>query len=274
MEKVILCNGSYAKNPYSIESNEINIYSVEELCYFLYKHAFVIQEDFFTDELIQWMEDECELKEWAEHFRKLQKEDADLIDYLEFLFRNTGFYGEQEIENVKKVLSKTHHLSLFEKRKLRADALLKRGRITVAAMEYEKLLYGTDEKNEKDRACLYHNLGVCDARLFQYKKAAEEFWRAYRIYPNTESYLQFLSAMKLGSSKQEYLSYLADHPESYEDSLEVERRMSKIEMDYKNQYPEDRVAALATQSGMAEYETVIELSRQAREDYLKMIRKD
>lgn len=274
MENVILCSGSYAKNPYSIENSGISIYSVEELCYFLYKHAFVLQEDFFTDELVQWIEEECELTEWAEQLRMFQKQDADFVEYLEFLFCNTGFYGEQEIENVKKVLSKAHHLSLYEKKKLRADAFLKRGRIAVAAQEYEKLLSDIEQKDEKVRACLYHNLAVCDAKLFQYRKAAEEFWKAYRIYPNTESYLQFLSAMKMGSSKQEYLSYLADHPESYEDSLEVERRVSKIEMDYREQYLGDKVALLATQTGMAEYETVIDLTKQAKEEYLKMIRKN
>ena len=35
MENVILCNGRYAQNPYLLEEENLRIYSVEELCYFL-----------------------------------------------------------------------------------------------------------------------------------------------------------------------------------------------------------------------------------------------
>ena len=46
MNTVILCNGNYAKTPYYIEEEEVNLYSVEELCYYIYKNAFLLQDDF------------------------------------------------------------------------------------------------------------------------------------------------------------------------------------------------------------------------------------
>ena len=41
MENVILCNGRYAVNPYFLIEENLRLYSVEELCYFLYKNSSV-----------------------------------------------------------------------------------------------------------------------------------------------------------------------------------------------------------------------------------------
>ena len=49
MSTVILCNGNYAETPYFIAQEELRLYSVEELCYYLYKNAFLLQDDFFDD---------------------------------------------------------------------------------------------------------------------------------------------------------------------------------------------------------------------------------
>ena len=55
MENVILCSGKYAMVPFYMGDENVNIYSVEELCYYLYKNAFLIQEDLFSEELLNWM---------------------------------------------------------------------------------------------------------------------------------------------------------------------------------------------------------------------------
>lgn len=273
METAILCNGQYAKTPYCVTCDGARLYSVEELCYYLYKNAFLMQEEFFTEELIQWLATECKLEEWSQTLTQMRMEGAQLTDMLIFLFQNTGFYDEKEIEAVKKVLNGSSHLSIYEKKKIRADAYFKRGRIAMAALQYEELLKETEFANEKFRARLYHNLGVCDALLFQYKKAAEEFKRAYRTYPNTESYVQFLAALKLGSTKEEYLAYLSDHKESYEDSLEVERRMSQIEAELSSRDLDAYLNQIADEQETSYYETIIELTRQVKDEYLNMIYK-
>ena len=43
MENVILCNGRYAVNPHFLIEENLRLYSVEELCYFLhYSSLFLI----------------------------------------------------------------------------------------------------------------------------------------------------------------------------------------------------------------------------------------
>lgn len=272
MENVILCNGVYAKSPYSIEEDKIELFSVEELCYYLYKNSFLLQEDFFSEDLFLWIEEECHLKDWSFQLRMMKKNEANMIDYVSFLFERTGFYGNEEIEKVKKVLLGSDHLSLAEKRKIRADAYLKKGRVAVAIREYEALLKDCKGADEKFCARLYHNLGVCNAMLFQYRKAAEEFWRAYRCYPNTESYVQYLSALKLGNSKEEYLAYLSEHKESYEDSLEVERRVSQIKIKWEECKVEKLLLETSEQDHTLFCETILKMTKQAKKDYLYMVK--
>lgn len=273
MENVILCNGSYAENPYLPEGENIRLFSVEELCCYLYKNAFLIQEEFFSEPLLRWIGDELRLPEWAEKLRLFKGKDGSVLHSIDFLFRVTGYYGEEEISHVRGVLKESNHLSVMERRKIRADMYCKKQRYAMAAAEYEYLLKETEEEQIKFRAKLYHNLGVCQAGLFLYDKAAESFGQAFQIYPNTESYVQLLTALKLGSSPEEYLTYLSAHPESYEDSLEVESRITRVEESWEKMPFQNMLQEMTEEGNTAYYETVKKLLNQAKQDYINMVDK-
>ena len=65
MSTVILCNGNYAQNPYCLAADDIRLFSVEEVCFYIYKNAFFLQEDFFCDALIDWIKNELGLPSYA-----------------------------------------------------------------------------------------------------------------------------------------------------------------------------------------------------------------
>ena len=109
--------------------------------------------------------------------------------------------------------------------------------------------------------------------MFFYDKAAEYFLEAFHLYPNTESYVQFLTALKLGSSQTEYLSYLSNHPESYEDSLEVESRLQSAKLLWDNAQREDCIAKMTEEDDISSYEAVGQVLKQLKEEYMSMINK-
>lgn len=271
MENVILCNGSYAQTPYFLEEENLHLYSVEELCYFLYKNAFLIQEDFFSDDLLAWITDQLHLEEWSEQLLKLRRNGEPLAASIEFLFQASGYYGEEEIQRVRSVLKNNDHLSVAERKKIRADAYYKKRRYLKAAAEYELLLKEVPSDQVRFRAKLYHDLGVCQAAMFFYDKAADHFLQAYRCYPNTESYVQFLAALKLGNSQEDYLDYLSSHAESYEDSLEVESRLTHIGQQWEKMSFDEMIEARMEESDMNYYDLIMELLLQTKEEYLKMV---
>lgn len=272
MENVILCNGRYAQTPYLLEEENLNIYSIEELCYFLYKNAFLIQDDFFSDALLQWISEELLLEEWSKQLRILRDKE-EILRCMEFLFQASGFYGEEEVKHVRSILKDSNHLSVIERKKIRADAHYKKQRYLKAAAEYEQLLKETAEDQVKFRAKLNHNLGVCAAAMFFYDKAADYFLQAFHLYPNTESYVQFLGSLKLSSSQEDYLSYLSEHPESYEDSLEVESRLTHIEQQWEKTSFGEMLQNRMDDENMTYYNVIRQLLKQAKDDYIKMVDK-
>lgn len=273
MENVILCNGKYAINPYFLEEDNLHIYSIEELCYYLYKNAFLIQDEFFTEALLDWIDTELGLADWVAPLRMIKgKEDA-ILRSMEFLFRATGYCTEEEVEHVRSVFKDSNHLSVAERKKLRADAHCKRQQYVMAGAEYAQLLKETDENEKAFRAKLYHNLGVCQSMLFLYEKAADSFMKAFHTYPNTESYVQFLTALKLSNSQEKYLTWLSEHPESYEDSLEVESRIARIEKAWERMPFADMLQDMMDDSDETYYGTLKQLLKQAKTDYINMVNK-
>lgn len=271
MENVILCSGSYALHPYYLEQDDLHLYSIEELCYYLYKNAYLIEEDFFSDQLFDWMSQELGLIEWVQQLRIMRQKDPDILRTMEVLFRLTGYYSNEEIRQVRTVFLESHGLSPAERRKLRADSYCNKKKYAMAMAEYEQLLREADEEQVKFRAKLYHNLGVCSAGLFLYEKAADYFQKAFQVYPNTESYVQFLMALKLGNSREKYLTYLSEHPESYEDSLEVENRLARVEREWNEHSFDDAMQNLMDHNGLSYYETLKQLLKQAKTDYTGMV---
>lgn len=273
MSTVILCNGNYAKTPYSILPDDIRLFSVEEICYYIYRNAFFLQEDFFTDELIGWIRTELGLPAYADALLALRKSEDSMLKSIEYLFFATGYYGEEELQKVSSIMREGSSLSVEERRKMRADSYCKRQKYRAALDEYADLLANVPAEDVKMRAKLHHNMGVAYAGLFLYEQAAQAFRNAFEIYPNTESYLQFLTAMKMYCPQTEYLAYLAEHPESYQDSLEVESRLQSVSQIWENRIKEDKIAVLTREEGISAYEATRQIVRQMKDEYMTMVGK-
>jgi len=273
MSTVILCNGNYAKTPYSLPMDDIRLFSVEEICYYIYRNAFFLQEDFFCDELIAWIRTELGLPAYADALLALRSSDDSILKSIEYLFLATGYYGQEELQKVRSIMQEGSSLSVEERRKMRADAYCKRQKYKAALDEYADLLLNVPAEDVKFRAKLHHNMGVAYAGLFLYEQATQEFKNAFEIYPNTESYLQFLTAMKMYYSQTEYLSFLAEHPESYQDSLEVESRLQSAGQIWKDRIREDRISRITEEEGISAYEATRQILKQIKTEYTNMVGK-
>ena len=62
MSGYILCQVKRAKNPYYISSISTNIYSIEELCYYLYHNIYLLDETIINEQLLVWMKEELHLR--------------------------------------------------------------------------------------------------------------------------------------------------------------------------------------------------------------------
>ena len=98
MSNVILCYGKYAKNPYFVADDCLNLYSVEELCYYFYHHAYLMEDSFITVELIQWIRDELELDKLAEQMEHIIHTEYAVEKTIKLLIHEVGYYSKDEWE--------------------------------------------------------------------------------------------------------------------------------------------------------------------------------
>lgn len=235
MSNVILCQGAYAKTPYYIHDDCCNIYSIEELCYYLYHNAYLLDDRFVTNELAGWIATEISLPELGREIERVSGKRDALSKMVVLLANEIGFYSEEEWKSLLAEIGNGNKLTVEERRKVRADGFLKEGKYALAMDEYGIIIRETRLEQTFLRSLVYHNMGICEAKLFEFERAADYFSKSYETYPSTDSYVCMLSAMKLYMEPQDYLTYLSEHKESYEDSLEVERKCELCKLEWSRQ---------------------------------------
>ncbi len=65
MGELLLCSHGLASVPYYVESIALNVYSLEELCYFLKENIDLIEPSFMDRELAGWVETELHMPDLA-----------------------------------------------------------------------------------------------------------------------------------------------------------------------------------------------------------------
>ena len=140
MGRVLLCLGRYARNPYFVERAYVNVYSVEELCYCLIRNAYLVDEEIMDENLPGWLERECGLKNLAEKLRQVKEAGESPGDYAGTILDYVGYGSREEIGQAREEMNKGTGLSLYEKRKARADHLAESKKLASALKVYEGLV--------------------------------------------------------------------------------------------------------------------------------------
>lgn len=273
MSNIIMCQGEYSKTPFYLKSDCKNIYCIEELCYYLYHNAYLLGDDFVSFELADWISDCLDLKELGREINKVCRKADALTKLIAILAKEIGFYSDEEWQTLIDDIGKNGSLTADERRKLRADGFLKAGKYGLAMDEYDQILKESSSSDSRFRAKVYHNMGVCTAKLFMFERAAGYFEKAYDAFANTESYVSMLCAMKLYMPPSDYLSYLSSHKESYEDSLEVERRFESLKGGFETKPISRYIAELEAgkDQGNDYYSGIEALTEEVKEEYRSQV---
>lgn len=194
MGELLFCNESIAAMPYYIDSISINLYSIEELCYYIMNNTYLIERDFMCEELCTWIDKEVKNHSLAENLRDLLHKEGLLSEFVLAIMKESGYCTKDEVLQILGVIQEMEDKSEFECNKIRADRLLEKGKYLTAIYEYRRLLDQDDIQSEN--AILYgliwHNLGTAYARLFLFEEAAKCYEVAYSFNEKTESLRELL----------------------------------------------------------------------------------
>ena len=203
MGELILCRQQIAAMPYYIETVSLNVYSLEELFYYVQNNLYLMEQDFMEEELCRWVEEELKLKETAAQLREIRETGGTLSEFVLCLLSASGYLDAGERKSIRQTLQEMEHKTDFECGKIRADRYMENKRYISAVYEYRKLLKealdqpeGENTENPVVAGDVWHNLGTAYARLFLFEKAAGCYSRAYELNRNPKSLKECLFAYR------------------------------------------------------------------------------
>lgn len=263
-----LCIGEYARTGYDPERMGIKVYSLEELCFFIKENAFLLDDGFVDDGLGAWLSEECKLQDLGDELRKASRKRMSLKNYVAMILEYACFFTKEINQEILNIIVENSSLSIYEKKKARADALVKKGHYGLAGKEYGRLLQMLPEEQTILRGEIYHGCGVCLAKMFYFTLAGEYFLKAHTMTGKIASYKQYLWTKRLSTTEKEYVEFLKEHEEAYEDSVDMEEYLEELNEQWKGSYSGQLYVAIKKDEEarrIADYQNKVA----QRVDYLK-----
>ena len=140
MGELILCSQQLAAMPYYIENVSLNVYSLDELCYYIKNNTCLLDADFMDDELCDWVENEQHLPDIAQNLRNIKAGGGVLSEFTGCLMSACGYCTKEEQKQIRNTLQEMEHKSAFECGKIKADRFLENRKYISSIAEYRKLL--------------------------------------------------------------------------------------------------------------------------------------
>lgn len=190
----IVCKGDLAKVPYVIPVSEVPVYSLEELCYYIYNNIYNVTEQYFDERLTVWLSEQVHCDTLAEKMKGLIQRHHDVKDLVVTLLCSCDYYREEEVRELVGVMGKISHLPLHQKCKIQADAYLNAGKYGKSLQEYKKILGGelAGRFTAEEYGNLLHNQAVARFYVSSFQEAARGFQEAYARNHREESLDQYL----------------------------------------------------------------------------------
>ena len=202
-------------------------------------------------------------------------------DFVAQILSYVGLYDSETVLQVEETLKAGSGLSDYEKMKLQTDHLAEQKRYEEALKSYDRLLARIRENQEMEvpalqalTADILHNKGVIYARQMLYGQAAEYCYQAWKTSGEQQAYFaDYLAARRMQLPERDYVALVAECPEQYRASLELERSLEVTEQTWRDTPEYKRLAQLrARRAGgeMSEYCEETERILQAlKSDYRK-----
>ena len=223
MGRLIYCIGDKAKIPFYFQSTGVCVYTMEELCYYLYHNVATLEEDLSESQLVPWIRMELNMPERADFLATLMERKSGIKDIVVSIFCSTDYYSQDEINHLIGKIDEYFELLPIERKKRHAAAILRYGKSHEALLEYQTILDDRDFSllTDEEQGAAYHNIAVLMAQNGQFRSAAKNFQTAYQKSGDRESLCQYLYALKLGGMEEEFNRELA----VYASDTDVVRRI-------------------------------------------------
>lgn len=201
-----LCQVRRAKHPYYIESISTNIYTIEELCFYLHQNIYLIDKTIINEVLCDWLRDELGLSRlYRKLYEQLDKEES-IGNFILPIFKEIGYLTLEEFRKLQEKISQIEIQPADIRRKMKADYLVNFQKYENALHEYYQILKNRNPGNVGVQfyAGVLTNMASAYARMFLFREAADCLWQSYGIVRSNEVYRRYLAILPLYLEKEEY----------------------------------------------------------------------
>lgn len=274
MGKLILCSGKRTERPYVLPVSEYRIYSIEELCYYIYNNIYSIDRSLFTASLIDWIGRELCLTSRAEKLELLLKQGADFKTLITVVLCSADYYTEQEIKKLLTVVDELSTMPSAKRRYIKANDYLKRKQYVEAAAEYEGLLDSEEavSLDPKSYGDVLHNLAIARLHIYGPERALELFMHAYKRNQRMESLRQYLYALWICKDREMFYEKLKEYNVEEETGREIVLRLEQLSDEAKQCMDMDEIHMLRTLNNNNKTAEFMEKCEQIIERWIKEVR--
>ena len=149
MSDITMCT-LHSEKPYYITEINKNIYSIEELNYYLYNYLYLVDEEFFSESLIDYIENELKQTTIATGLRQALNKNGNLGEMIAFVIKNSGYYTQKEADDLERHLVMLNSKTSAERIKAKADILLDNHKYNMAISFYQSII----NKGTNSELCL------------------------------------------------------------------------------------------------------------------------
>lgn len=231
---VIMSLGQYTNHPFKLDCVEMRVYCLEELSYVLKENAYLLDKSIMTDELTEFLADECGLPDLGRELSGMIHRKGSLSLFVSTILDYSGLFSDEEVIAVAGVLRQGGKMTDLEKQKIRVDRLVEMNKLDAAFEEYDLLIEQVRENLEVEDwsmrdmlGTLLYNKGVAYTKMMQYRKASECFMEAMKENPRGEYQREYLAAQRLALMDRDYITFISEHPEYYEYSISLEKETAQ-----------------------------------------------
>lgn len=251
MGALIFCSFKRAAKPYYLESAKQDIYSIEELCYFLQDNIYLLDENIMTAEFCDWLETEVEAVELAQKLRRLLEGQQGFRVFCMQIILDSGYFSKNEMQFLGMKLQKMDHQSNYENRKVKADQLMEKKKYLAAIEEYRNLLLNATDSPSDIRVSgdIWHNMGTAYANLLCFERAVNCYEKAYQLSHRADSLKAASQAVCFLEDGERVQWFLQQHHISEEQYAGMRKNLAEL---------------LHLTEASAEYGKILELSRLAQ----------
>lgn len=231
-----ILGGKEARLPYEVEELNLRLYTVEELCYYIYHNLPLIGDDFIDEHLLSFLRKELGQEEIADKIERFYVSPSDQDATLLMLLSDVGYFSDQELKEFQSRLVGRRRKNGPERIMNKADSLYEKKRYLKAIYYYRRLANDREDGRitAELRSTAFESMANAYGRLGAFEQASEALLQAYEEV-RQERLLQKLynvSALSGIELPEKYFDHVPDTLlASWEQEFRSRTVMKRIEID-------------------------------------------